>query len=388
MAVKWLALAVAVFATIVVAAGGGAYWAVRDNRSTVENADGVRADGARNGLAGIADRSLADAIQPTVGTAAAVDATEEDIRQTGPGAETTASSDNASVPSRETLTAARGTPPAAVPRVESPTLATPAPRTEPTAAAVPTGAPPRSARPATTPASTREEPTPAATGWTRAQPSDTPSTQIDNTRADASTIPDRVAIGRMDPAAVGVSLAPEPRPRRVEELVIPADSVIGLQVDTSVSTDDAEIEDTVEARVTRDVMVGDQVAISAGSQVFGSVVLVERAGQFKGASRLGVRFHTVVLDDIAELAVATETVYREGEGQGKKSAAKIGGAAIGGAVLGAIFGGRQGAAIGSAAGAASGTAVAMTGDGDPATLRAGSPLTVRLSRPATVTIAY
>ncbi len=140
--------------------------------------------------------------------------------------------------------------------------------------------------------------------------------------------------------------------------------------------------------MTRDVVVSDEVAVPAGTRVMGSVVLVEGAGQLKGSARLGVRFHTIVLDDVYEVPIVTETVYREGKGRGGESAAKIGGAAVGGAILGAIFGGRQGAAIGGAAGAAGGTAAAMAGDGQPATLPAGSTLTVRLSRPATVTLDY
>ena len=200
--------------------------------------------------------------------------------------------------------------------------------------------------------------------------------------------PNLVALGMVEPTAFGRLVDAEERPRIVRNLVIAADSVVGLQVDTPVSTEDAEIEDNVEARVTRDVIVNDQIAVPAGTRVIGSVVLVESAGEIRGAARLGVRFHTVVLDDVFELPIITETVYREGKGRGSESAAKIGGAAVGGAILGAIFGGRQGAAIGSAAGAAGGTAAAMAGDAQPATLPAGSTLTVRLSRPATVTIEY
>ena len=200
--------------------------------------------------------------------------------------------------------------------------------------------------------------------------------------------PNLVALRMVEPAAVGRAVDAEERPRIVRDLVIAADSVVGLQVDTPVSTEDAQVEDDVEARVTRDVIVDDQIAVPAGTRVLGSVVLVENAGELRGAARLGVRFHTVVLDDVFELPIVTETVYREGKGRGSESAAKIGGAAVGGAILGAIFGGRQGAAIGGAAGAAGGTAAAMAGDGQPATLPAGSTLTVRLSRPATVTIEY
>ena len=200
--------------------------------------------------------------------------------------------------------------------------------------------------------------------------------------------PRLVALRTVDPAALGRAVPLEERPRIVRDLVIAEDSVVGLQVDTPVSTEDAQVEDDVEARVTRDVVVDDEIAIPAGTRVLGSVVLVEGAGELRGAARLGVRFHTIVLDEVFELPIVTETVYREGKGRGSESAAKIGGAAVGGAILGAIFGGRQGAAIGGAAGAAGGTAAAMGGDGQPATLPAGSTLTVRLSRPATVTIEY
>ena len=187
-------------------------------------------------------------------------------------------------------------------------------------------------------------------------------------------------------SSLGVGLDREERPLIVEELIISADSVVGLQVDTPVSTEDAEVEDDVEARVTRDVVVGDYIAIPAGTRVMGSVVLVEQAGKVKGASRLGVRFHTVVLDDGVEVPLTTETVYRSGKSKGGASAGKIGGGAVGGAILGAIFGGRQGAAIGGAVGAAGGTAATMAGDGQPAILPAGATVTVRLSRPATVAI--
>ena len=197
-----------------------------------------------------------------------------------------------------------------------------------------------------------------------------------------------VSLRMVEPATVGRRVDTEERPRIVRDLVMAADSVVGLQIDTPVSTENAAVEDDVEARVTRDVIVDEQIAVPAGTRVLGSVVLVEHAGELRGAARLGVRFHTVVLDDVFELPIVTETVYREGKGRGSESAAKIGGAAVGGAILGAIFGGRQGAAIGGAAGAAGGTAAAMAGDGHPATLLAGSTLTVRLSRPATVTIEY
>ena len=170
------------------------------------------------------------------------------------------------------------------------------------------------------------------------------------------------------------------------EFEISADAVIGLQVENGVSTRTAAVEDLVEARVSRDVLVAEQVAVPAGTRVLGSVVLSEQGGKLRDASRLGVRFHTLVMADGYRVPMDTETIYREGESRGKENVAKIGGAAVGGAILGAILGGGRGAAIGGSIGAAGGTAAAMGGDAKPAGLPPGSRLTVRLSRPVIVSV--
>jgi len=171
-----------------------------------------------------------------------------------------------------------------------------------------------------------------------------------------------------------------------EELVVSADSVIGLQLESPVTSERAQVEDSVAARVTRDVKVGDRVAIPAGARAFGEVTLVERGGKMRERARLGVRFTSVVLADGTRLPIHTETIYRDGSAPGRESATKIGGGAIGGAIIGGILGGAKGAAIGGSIGAGAGTAAVMAGDRNHATLSAGSPLTVRLEEPAVVTV--
>jgi type IV secretory pathway VirB10-like protein len=179
---------------------------------------------------------------------------------------------------------------------------------------------------------------------------------------------------------------PAPPEPQFEELVVPVSSVIGLQVETPLSSERSRIEDRVDARVTRDVTAAGRIAIPAGSRVIGAVSLVERGGKMKGAARLGVRFHTLVLADGREVPLRTEAVYREGASPGNESARKVGGAAIGGAILGAIMGGGKGAAIGGAAGAGAGSAAVMAGDRNAATLPAGTVVNVRLSAPATIEV--
>ena len=178
----------------------------------------------------------------------------------------------------------------------------------------------------------------------------------------------------------------EPPAPVLEELVVAKQSVIGLQMETSVSSETARLEDEVVARVTRDVKVGDRVAIPSGARAQGEVTVVERGGRVRERARLGVRFTSIVLADGTRLPIHTETVFREGDSPGRESAAKIGGGAIGGAIIGGLLGGAKGAAIGSTVGAGAGGAAVMAGGRNQATLASGSPLTVRLEEPVTVTV--
>ena len=180
--------------------------------------------------------------------------------------------------------------------------------------------------------------------------------------------------------------APEPPRPTFEELVVSRDSVIGLQTENRISTDTARVEDRVDARVTRDVRVGDHIAIPSGARLIGAVTQVERGGKFKEQAKLGIRFHTIVLGDGTRLAISTETITRLGEAPGNKAAQKVGGAAVGGAILGAILGGAKGAAIGATAGAGGGAAVVQAGDQSAVVLQPGTPLTARILSPVTVTV--
>ena len=178
----------------------------------------------------------------------------------------------------------------------------------------------------------------------------------------------------------------EPVGPTYDELVIAADSVIGLEIESAITSERARVEDPVVARVTRDVKVGGRVAIPAGSKVNGEVTTVERGGRLKERARLGVRFTSIVLADGTRVPIDTETIYREGDSPTNESAAKIGGGAIGGAIIGGILGGGKGAAIGTAIGAGAGTGAVMAGGRNAATLPAGTPVTVRVQDPVVVTV--
>ncbi|MGH9408578.1 MAG: hypothetical protein ACRD1V_03910, partial [Vicinamibacterales bacterium] len=176
----------------------------------------------------------------------------------------------------------------------------------------------------------------------------------------AAPVPPLTPAPLPDPVKPAADAAADPpHAREFDEVVIPASSVLGLQIESTVSSEVARVEDRVQAHVTRDVLVDGRVAIPAGARVIGSVTLVDRGGKMKTPARVAIRFNTLVLADGTEVPLRTQEIMRDGQTPGPDSARKIGGAAIVGALLGAIVGGGKGAAIGGTAGGAAGTAAAM-----------------------------
>jgi len=256
------------------------------------------------------------------------------------------------------------------------------------AAAAP--APHTSAPAARTAAASKPSPASASQGKSVAraeQPAPLPEHSTSNVGIPVAPAPiDPGPSARVDEHPFEAPKAPEPPAPTVDELTVSADSVIGVQMETTLSSEHARIEDRVEARVVRDVRVGGRVAIPAGSRALGSVVVVERGGKMRERARLGIRFHTLALADGTRLPITTETIYRYGDAPGNSSAAKIGGGAVAGAILGAIIGGGKGAAIGATTGAAGGGAAVMASDRSEAVFASGAEVTARIVAPVTVTV--
>lgn len=265
----------------------------------------------------------------------------------------------------------------------APRRSPPAPATASRPARATTSAP--AARPASRSASS-----PAHASSSASAPAASPAVdrQVEVARAEPTwsrPFPSPEATASLPSSTPPVIDAPPPPPA-TRPVTLPADAVVGLQIEQTISTATAVIEDEVTARVTRDVFADGVVVIPAGTRVNGSVTFVDEGGKVRERARLGVRFHTLVLADGTEVRLPTETIYRDGESPGGRSAAKIGGGATAGAVIGAILGGGKGAAIGAAIGAGGGTAATMAGGRRPATLPAGQTVTVRVSNPVTIDV--
>lgn len=327
------------------AAAGGSYMAVRQNASSAPQAS--------------------PAVSPVIAPALPpVTETEGVVAPSVPGRE---SASPQAPPQRETVPPAKALPPASERRTFP---GNPSPR----------NALPR--RPGTVRAST--VPAAPAAGTPAAIDSPVPASAPTGVTPDTSPASEPPTVSESAPRVDASSRPAEPT---IEEVVIPASAVVGLELETTVTSERAQLEDRVDARVTRDVYADGRMAIPAGSRVIGAVTMVERGGKVKERARLGVRFHTLVLANGRQVSLRTETVYRDGESPSAESSRKIGGAAIGGAVLGAIMGGGKGAIAGATVGAAGGTAAVMAGGRNAATLASGSIITVKLSAPASFDVA-
>ena len=157
------------------------------------------------------------------------------------------------------------------------------------------------------------------------------------------------------------------------EVTIPAGTVLRLELQTALSSETAEVETPVRARVRNDVVINGYTAIPAGAIVTGYVTDVERPGRVKGRARLVLRFSEVQVGSTDE-NLSTNPITFVGEQSKGEDATKVGAGAIGGASIGGVAGGGSGAAKGAAIGAAAGTGAVLATRGKDVTVAAGTAL--------------
>ena len=185
-------------------------------------------------------------------------------------------------------------------------------------------------------------------------------------------------------AAPVVIPAPEPEPEMIE-ITVPAGTTIEVNLAVSISTETARIEDRVDGTVSRSVSIDGHTVIPAGAQVQGTVSNTDDGGRLKGAARLAVRFHQLILEDGTVMRFSSRSFERVGPSPGRTTATRTGGGAAVGALIGGLFGGERGAAIGGSIGAAGGAA-SSAGRARPVMMRTGTSIPVTFTHPARVII--
>jgi hypothetical protein len=180
--------------------------------------------------------------------------------------------------------------------------------------------------------------------------------------------------------AAPVAAAPAPSRPRFREVTAPANTSLSLELMTALSSETAQVEDSVRARLRQPVIADGDTVLPAGVVLSGSVIDVARAGRVQGRSRLVFRFTEVELGGARE-EIRTNPVTLEGEATKGEDATKIGAGAVGGAIVGGILGGGSGAAKGAAIGGAAGTGVVLATRGRDVTVAAGADVAATLATP-------
>jgi hypothetical protein len=191
--------------------------------------------------------------------------------------------------------------------------------------------------------------------------------------ADQQSTPDASASPSMvDSANKAVKKALEPKP-----LVVPADTVVAVVLDQSISSKTSRSGDKFSATVESPIEIEGKVAIPKGARAQGVVRDAKAAGRFKGGAALVLELTSIEVNG-KDHEVQTSSAMMSSKGKGKRTAVMVGGGAAGGAAIGAVAGGGKGAAIGALIGAAAGTGGAgFTGNRD-ITLTAETPLDFKL----------
>lgn len=175
-----------------------------------------------------------------------------------------------------------------------------------------------------------------------------------------------------------------PSAARFREYTVPEGTELPLKLETTVSSATSHEGDPVSASVTRAITIDDAKVIPAGSQLHGVVTSAVPSGKIKGRARLSVKFRSMTAaGDSYSIAAGFSGVAPATKQQ---DAQKIGIPAAGGAIIGAILGGKKGAAAGAAIGGGAGTAVVMSTSGDEVTISRGSMTSVRLDKAVDVKV--
>ena len=188
-------------------------------------------------------------------------------------------------------------------------------------------------------------------------------------------------------AAATAAVPSSPALEMAREVTIPAGIALSVTLDTPVGSDISRVEEPVQGHLTRPLIVHGETVLETGSRVNGVVTDATRSAKVKGRAHVAVRFDTVTPRGSDErYNIRTASVGRTAAGTKEKDALEIGGGAAGGAIIGALLGGKKGALIGTAAGGGAGTAVVLGTSGKEVHMPKGSALTLRLAAPITIRV--
>jgi hypothetical protein len=175
-----------------------------------------------------------------------------------------------------------------------------------------------------------------------------------------------------------------PAPPKPVRVTVPDGTQVSIRLIDPLSSETNQVGDRFRATLSHSILVNGEVAVPAGADVEGRVTDVKGATHFTGQSVLAVELSSLSMGGHS-YELRTAEYRKEGTARGKNTAAKVGGGAAVGAIIGAIAGGGKGAAIGATVGAGAGGGAQAVTKGQKINLPSETVLNFQLTAPVTVT---
>ena len=178
----------------------------------------------------------------------------------------------------------------------------------------------------------------------------------------ASSDEDRPRLRRVQPDSQPTILRPDSDPPpaqaapRRESVELPAGTNLVVRMIDGVDSETNRVGQTFAASMDEPVTMGGETIIPRGADVVVKLVDAKESGKLTGRAELTLDLMSVKVDG-RMVDINTQSVSRESDSRGQRTAKVAGGGAVLGAIIGGIAGGGKGAVIGAGAGGATGAGV-------------------------------
>ena len=187
------------------------------------------------------------------------------------------------------------------------------------------------------------------------------------------------------PAAApqSVATAAPPAPAPDPGLTLPRGTRLEVRLNQTIDVKHVTSGERFTGSLAESVVVGNAVAVPAGSEATGEILVAHKRGLFKGKSAMALTLTRLEVNG-TQYHIDTSTLSRSKKGKGRRSAAFIGGGAGMGMLIGGVATGGVGLLVGGLAGGGAGAlGAAFTGNRD-LSLPAESVVNFRLQQDLTL----
>lgn len=164
--------------------------------------------------------------------------------------------------------------------------------------------------------------------------------------------------GQADNTAPGNAATSPKKGETSATVTVPAGTELSIRLASAISSGTASAGSGFEGTLASPLVIGGVQVAAVGSAVTGTVTNAVSSGRLSRPAELELTLNSLTPRGGANVAISTSTWGAKGDSHKKRDIEMMGGGAAGGALIGALAGGKKGALIGTLIGGGGGTAVA------------------------------